>query len=64
MLIKLLLPKNGFKRRTVELYSSLGINRATVDEHKHLPAVLDELSLNYNVPRIVALARLRELNLY
>ncbi len=61
--LKLLLPKNGFKRQTAEIYSELGINRATLDEEKHLPVVLSTLSERYNVPEAAVMARLRQLNL-
>ncbi len=62
--LKLALPKNGFKRRTVELYAELGVNRATVDSEKHLPQVLEALSAHYGVPEVAVLARMRQLNLY
>lgn len=62
--LKLLMPKNGFKRQTVELYAELGVNRATVDGEKHLPFVLSQLSARYNVPEIAVLLRLKDLNLY
>lgn len=59
----LLMPKNGFKRQTVELYAQMGINRATLDEVKHLPAILSELAERYAVPEAAVLVRLRRLNL-
>lgn len=59
----LLMPKNGFKRQTVELFARLGINRATLDEDKHLPAILSELAGRYAVPEAAVLVRLRRLNL-
>lgn len=62
--LKLLFPKNGFKRQTVELYAQLGVNRATLDTEKHLPHVLSVLSERYVAPEVAVLARLRELNLY
>ncbi len=61
--LKLLLPKNGFKRQVAEIYSELGINRATLDEEQHLPLVLATLSERYNVPELAVMARLRQLNL-
>ncbi len=62
--LKLAMPKNGFKRQTIELYSYLGVNRATVTENNQLPFVLSALSEVYNVPQAAVIARMRELNLY
>lgn len=62
--LKLVMPKNGFKRAALEVYAALGINRATIDPVKHLPAVLAELSERYDLPEAVVLARLHGLNLY
>lgn len=61
--LKLALPKVGFKRQTMELYALLNVNRATLDEQKHLPFVLATLAQRYNVPEFAVLARMRELNL-
>ena len=61
--LKLLFPKNGFKRQTVEIYSLLGINRATLDPEKHLPSVLATLAERYVVPPLAVWARMRQLNL-
>ncbi len=62
--LKLLLPKNGFKRQVAELYAQFGVNRATVDGERHLPAVLESLAERYNAPEAAVAARLKELNLY
>lgn len=62
--LKLALPKNGFKRQTAELFSTFGINRATLDSEKHLPYILGELANRYNVPEVAALLRLKQLNFY
>lgn len=61
--LKLLLPKNGFKRQVVELYSALGVNRATLDRDKQLPDILRKLAKHYVVPEVAVLARLTQLNL-
>ena len=61
--LKLVMPKNGFKRQTVEIYSLLGINRATLDPEKHLPSVLATLAERYIVPPLAVWARMRQLNL-
>ena len=58
------MPKNGFKKQAVKLYSDLGVNRATVSEEKHLPQIAESLAAIYNVPKVAVLARMRELNLY
>ena len=61
--LKLLMPKNGFKRQTMALYAYLHINRATLDERKHLPFVVENMAERYNVPAFAVLARMKELNL-
>lgn len=61
---KLVLPKNGFKRQTVEQYARHSVNRATVEEKNRLQDVLTALAAQYNVPEFAVLGRLRELNLY
>ncbi|MDE7394742.1 MAG: hypothetical protein K2M95_01315 [Clostridiales bacterium] len=61
--LKLALPKNGFKRQAMELYAMLDVNRATLDEKRHLPFVLETLSEKYAVPEFAVLARMQQLNL-
>ena len=62
--LKLVMPKNGFKRRTAEIYSRLGVNRSTVAENDNLSSVADELAEIYGVPAAAVLARMKQLNLY
>ena len=62
--LKLIMPKNGFKRKAAEIYARLGVNRATVGNLVSLDVVADELSEIYGVPSAVVLARMKQLNLY
>ena len=62
--LKLMMPKNGFKRQAVNIYSRLGINRATAGQYENLTAVSGELAEIYGIPTAAVLARMKQLNLF